>query len=257
MTSKFSQYAAEASKRMFLGTLIKYAKGTWQMGTGKVSISPDKPFIAVMDTATTGHLKWADGKPVDSRMGLIADGFRPLHRNDLDDLDSKSWEVDEYGDRVDPWQKTTLVVLLSATAPHDIFTFTTGTVGGENAIADLCGAHGSTTEEVGQYPVVTLGTDSYEHKIKSRGRIDVPIFKIVDRVEAAPFNTMVAGARGGAIFIPASPAASRTGSIAIGSGKRAWNDNGEPPEPSPPESETPPPPKDYDGPGELDDQIPF
>ena len=51
---------------------------------------------------------------------------------------------------------------------------------------------------------MTLDTDSYQHKIKAFGRIKVPVFKIVDCVEAAPFNAMVAEARGGAGFIPAS-----------------------------------------------------
>ena len=50
------------------------------------------------------------------------------------------------------------------------------------------------------------------------------MFKIVDCVEAAPFNAMVAGARGGAGFIPtgASPPALETprrGPITITSGR--------------------------------------
>ena len=48
-----------------------------------------------------------------------------MHRSDLDDFDSETWEVDEDGDRMDPWQKTTLIVLVSATVPHDLFTFST------------------------------------------------------------------------------------------------------------------------------------
>jgi hypothetical protein len=204
MKSKFAQYAAERSKTMFLGTLIKFVKGEWQMGADRNLISPTQRFVAVMDTATTGHMKWLGGKSVDSRMGLIADEFRPVHRNELDDLDSKTWEVDENGDRVDPWQKTNLLVLVSPTAPHDLFTFSTSTEGGQSAIGDLCGAHGRTTEEAGQYPVVTLGLGGYLHKIKSRGWIKTPLFKIVDCVEASPFNAIVAEERGGAGFMPAS-----------------------------------------------------
>jgi hypothetical protein len=186
-TSRFAQYAAEGSKRMFLGALVKFVKGEWQEGPDRDLISPDQRFVVVMDSVTTGHFKWGGGKVIGSRMGLIADGFHPAHRNDLDDLDSATWEIDEYRNRVDPWQKTTLLVLVSATAPHDLFTFTTGTVGGENAVADLCEAHARATEDAGQYPVVTLDSDFYDHKIKSRGRIYVPIFKIVDCVEAPEF----------------------------------------------------------------------
>ena len=174
MVSKFTQYAAEKSNRMFLGTLVKFVKGEWEEGRDRIPISPGKRFVAVMDTVTVGHMKWFGGKVVGSRMGLIADGFHPAHRNELDDLDSATWETDEYGDRKDPWQKTTLLVLASATAPHDLFTFTTGTVGGEDAVAALCGAHGETTEGVGQYPVVMPPASDLlrAQDQRLRGRID-------------------------------------------------------------------------------------
>jgi hypothetical protein len=207
MVSKFTQYAAEGPKRPFLGGLIKFVKGDWQMGPDKDLISSVRRFVVVMDSLTTGHIKWDDGKPVDSRMGLVADGFSAVHRAELDDFDSKTWEVDKRGDRVDPWQKTDLLVVASETAPYDLFTFSTTSVGGQDAIRDLCEAHGRTTEGVGQYPVVTFGSDSYQHKDPRVGRVDVPVFKVVDSVEAAPFNAIVAEARGGAGFIPTSPPA--------------------------------------------------
>ena len=188
--SKFALYAAENSSCNFLGTLIKFNRGEWQMGKGKDLVSPDKRFVAVMDTATTGHIKWLGGKQVDSKMGLITDDFRPVHRNQLDDFDRATWEIAKNGDRIDPWQITTLLVLASPAAPHDLYTFTTNTKGGEGAIAVLCGAHGATTEKVGQYPVVTLDSDSYQHKEKTIGRVIFPVFEIVDCVEAAPFNAL-------------------------------------------------------------------
>ena len=210
-TSKFAQYAAEGSKRL--------------LGADEALISSSLSFVAVMDTVTIGHIKWVGGKPVDHRMGLVADGFHAVHRNDLDDLDSKNWETDENGARIDPWQKTALLVLASPAAPHDLHTFSTSTVGGHGAVNDLCEAHAKTTEDLGQYPVVTLASDSYLHKDRKVGRVDVPVFKIVDCVEAGPFNAVVAEARGGAGFIPTSPPAlgtSRIGPIAIGSGKASW-----------------------------------
>ena len=133
-TSRFAQYAAEESKRRFVGTLIKFVKREWQMGADRDLISPDKLFVAAMDTLTVGYIKWSDGQPVDSRMGLVADGFRPPHRGELDDLDNENWEVGENNDRIDPWQRTTLLVLVSATAARNLFTFTTGTAGGQSAV---------------------------------------------------------------------------------------------------------------------------
>ena len=99
----------------------------------------------------------------------------------------------------------------------DVYTFSTSTVGGQGAVAALCEAHARATEDAGQYPVVTLAVDSYEHRIKSYGRVKVPLFKLAGAVEAAPFDAIVAGARGGASFTPKSPALERSGiAVAIG-----------------------------------------
>ena len=243
-TSKFAQYAAEGSNRTLIGKSVKFVTGEWQMGPNKDLISPDKRFVAVMDTLSVGHLKWGGGKVVDARMGLVADGFRPVHRAELDDFDSENWEIDEYGGLKDPWQPTTLLVCASPAAPHDLYTFTTATEGGKAAIRDLCEAHGRTTEGVGQYPLVALGTDAYQHSNRAYGRVKVPVFEVVGCVDAAPFNALVAEARGGAGFLPTSRPA-----LAIADASNAWNDNGPPP--APPVDDAP------DGPGEFDDSTPF
>ena len=213
--SKFALYAAETSKRTFLGDLLKYNKGVW---TGdKVPIPPEELFVAVMNSLTIGFVKWADGKVVDDELGLVVDGYRPPHRNELGDLDSTSWEKEKDGAHKDPWQKTTMLVFVSLNEPNDVKTFSTGSIGGEGAIAALCEAHGRTTEGVGQYPVLQLASDSYQHKIKSYGTVYVPVFKIVDNVDAAPFDAIVAEERGEAAFMPASVSASmQIGSSAFG-----------------------------------------
>ena len=237
--SQFAQYGAEGAKRPFLGEPLKFTKSEWQIGADKDLVSPDQRFVPIMKTLTAGHLKWGDGKPVDSRMGLVADGFRPLHRSELGDLDSEAWEVDERGDRADPWRRMDLIVLASASAPHALYSLSTSSVGGLGAIRDLCEAHARTTEGVGQYPVVTLDSDYYLHKNKSIGRVHVPVFNIVDCVEAEPFDAIVAGTRGGAGFMPASvaPLAIADDSGPIPSGLDLWNDNGAPP--APPVTEEP------------------
>jgi hypothetical protein len=137
------------------------------------------------------------------------------------------------------WRRTDLGVFALASAPHALYTFSTTSVGGQGAISDLCDAHARTTEGVGQYPVVTLGSDSYLHKVKSIGHVHVPVFNIVDCVEAEPFDAIVAGARGGAAFMPASvsPLAITDDSGPIPGGLDLWNDNGAPP--APPVTEEP------------------
>jgi hypothetical protein len=237
-TSKFALFAAETSKRMFLGTLLKYVKGEWQAGPNRDLIPADMAFVPIMDTLTVGFIKWRDGATVDDRLGLVADGFYPPHRNTLDDLDSTNWEIDDNGVRIDPWQRTTLLVFADANEPRNLYTFSTTSEGGRGAIGALCAAHSQATEGVGQYPVVTLATDSYLHKDKRVGRVKFPVFKPIGAVEAAPFNAIVAGARGGAGFIPTSSPA-----LQIESGDRPWDDDG-----APPITEVPDGPDD-DGPG--------
>ncbi len=251
--SRFSQYASSVSHRSLLGELAKFTKGEWLIKG--VPVPPDKAFVAVMNTLTTGHIKWADGRPSDAAMGLVADGFQPKDRNDLDDLDPEDWEIGEDGKPQDPWQPTTLLVLVSAEPPPDVVTFSTGTVGGQGAIAALCEAHGRATEDAGQYPVVTLAADSYDHRIRSYGKVKVPVFKLAGAVEAGPFDAIVAAERGGAGFLPKSPLLERS-SIAGAIGRTP---------PSPPFEGSSPPPRDiYDGPtdggtegDDTDDRIPY
>jgi hypothetical protein len=166
-----------------------------------------------MNALTVGVVKWGGGKVTDSEMGLVVDGYRPPHRNDLDDNDSTTWEKEDDGALKDPWQKATMLPFVRVDPPNEVFTFSTATVGGEGAIAVLCEAHGRTTEGVGQYPVVQFQSDSYLHKVKSYGKVFVPIFKIVDSVDAASFDAIIAQERGGAAFLPANGSAS----IQIGS----------------------------------------
>jgi hypothetical protein len=221
--SMFSRFAAGVSHRSLVGTLLKYTKGRWVTGDGKTSVPSTTTFVAIMDSLTSGWLKWGDGKPVDAKMGLVADGFEPPRRDELDDLDSTKWEIAEDGSRTDPWQLTLLLVLVSANGSREIHTFSTTSVGGKNAIADLCDAHAQTTEGTGEYPLVRLATDSYDHKIKARGTVHVPIFTIVGAVDAELFNAVVAGARRGAGFVPASAPASLTsdvGPISIAGGRQ-------------------------------------
>ena len=65
-----------------------------------------------MNSLTVGFVKWAGGKVVDDELGLVVDGYRPPHRNELGDLDSKTWEKENDGALKDPWQKATMLVFV-------------------------------------------------------------------------------------------------------------------------------------------------
>ena len=117
-TSKFALYAAETSKRTFVGDLLKYNKGVWT--GGKVPVPPDELFVAIMNALTVGFVKWGGGKVTDSEMGLVVDGYRSPHRNDLDDNDSTTWEKEDDGALKDPWQKATMLPLVRVPAANDL-----------------------------------------------------------------------------------------------------------------------------------------
>ena len=152
-------------------------------------------------------------------LGLVADGFRPPHRNELDDLDTKTWEIGERRHASGSVAADDVAgVRIGWGRRMTIFTFAQSTTGGQSAIAALCEAHGRTTEDVGQYPVVDARRRTpTSTRIKSYGTGNVPVFKIVDSVDAAPFDAIVAEERGGAAFMPANGSASmQIGSSAFG-----------------------------------------
>ena len=154
------------------------------MGPDKDLISSDKAFVAVMDTLTVGYIKWcADRKPSTAGWASSLTGSSPRPQ-ELDDLDSENWEVGDNGDRIDPWQLTNLLVLVSADEPYDPFTFSTSSQGGRSAIADLCEAHGDDRRRR-RYPVVLLETDPTASDRMS-GSIKVPVLKIIDAVDVQP-----------------------------------------------------------------------
>jgi hypothetical protein len=224
--SRFAHHVAKESKRTILGKLVRFIKGDWVEGPDKDLIPPGEGFVAIMDTSTIGFVKWGGGEIIDAKMGLVANGFCMPHRNELGDLDSEDWPVDKNGDRVDPWQATSLLVFASLGSPHDLYTFSTSSVGGRGAILDLEEIHSQTTEGAGEYPVVLLETDFYKHKDSTIGRVYVPVFKVVGAVDAGPFNAMIARTRGGAAFLPTSVRApiAITGGDPAGDGAPAYDE---------------------------------
>ena len=191
-----------------------------------------------MNTLMEGHIKWAEGRPADAAMGLVADGFQPRTvttstiSTPTCGRSARTASVRIPGSRRPCWCSSR-----PRRAARRLYLLD---VDGRRARRDgaLCEAHGRATEDAGQYPVVTLAVDSYEHRVKSYGKVKVPVFKLCGAVEAGPFDAIVAGARGGAGFLPKSPSLERS-SIAVAIGRAA---------PEPPLVGPPAPPRDaYDG----------
>lgn len=173
----FEAYAEQANRRTIVGKLLKFSKGDWLAGEHNTEVPSGTKFIANMDELLIGWTRWAEGRPTDQIMGRVAEGYAPPRRNDLGDDDKSDWEVDNQGQPRDPWQFGNVLLLQDASG--DLYTFTTSSRGGLNAIGELCREFGrQMRQKPDEFPVIEIGTDSYMHPNKSLGRIKVPTLKV-------------------------------------------------------------------------------
>src|SRR5262249_24197401 len=116
---------------------------------------------------------------IEQEMVFLADGHRPKRRSDLGDLDKENWEHDD-DEPKDPWQWTNYLVLRRV-SDGAVFTFTTSTKGGIDAIAELSKEYGKAMRQrPDQDPVIELDVGSYLHRDRSIGRVKYPVLnKIV------------------------------------------------------------------------------
>jgi hypothetical protein len=191
----FLSYAEAMTRRTIDGEILKFVKGEYVAGKDGVVVPVGTEFVAVMDTLAIGYLKWKGGKPVDSHMGLIIDGFTPPRRSEVDEIESDTWEVDKSGDLKDPWQFTNTIVLIELAA-KGIYTFGASTRGGLDAIGKLCREHAKKSP-AGAYPIIGLDVGSYQHTDRSIGKVKFPIFEVGKKVAAAEdFDALLAASRG-------------------------------------------------------------
>jgi len=174
----FLNYGEAAKQTSIVGDLLKFSKGDWSAGQNNTMIAEGTQFIANMDELLIGWIRWSDMKPTDHVMGKVSKRFQPPRRSELGDLDSAQWETDENGQTRDPWQLSNY--LLMQDEDGQLYTFTTSSRGGLNAVGDLCLKYGKMSrQKPDQYPVVAIGTGSYLHSNKAYGRIKYPTFEIV------------------------------------------------------------------------------
>ena len=181
----FAQYAEAASANQIEGKLLKFSKGDWTYGVDGLELPAGIRLVALMNTLTIGWQRWFGGKPTDTRFGLVANGYQPPNRQELGDQDSSLWEADANGDARDPWAFVNRLVLIH---PDDsaVFTFSTSSRGGINAIGELCKKYSRAVP--GKYPLVSLEVGSYSHSDRSIGKVKFPTFNVVEYVDAAPFD---------------------------------------------------------------------
>ncbi len=188
----FQSYKRQMA-RPYPGLLMKFNKGDWLIGKDGDPLPAGTKFVAVMNLLSNGWQCWQNNEPVDTLMGLYADGFMPARRRELGDTDKSLWELGANKEPRDPSCFTNALPFVSLDLKQ-VYTFTTSSSGGRTAVDDLCMDYGGTTP--GKYPVVSLESSSYMHSKREIGRVKVPVFRIVDRVEAAPYDRAVAQASG-------------------------------------------------------------
>jgi len=167
----FLDLAAEGGNA--LGKIIKFNKGTWLCGDDEIQAGTK--YVCHLDQAMRGWVKFIDGKIVERRIGKIADEFRFAPRDELGDTDPAAWpEKDEKGNPRDPWARQYFVPLVSIDGGQ-VFTFVTGSKGGEIAIRNLCLIYGH--RFVNNRPIIALKKNSFKHK--TFGRIETPELAVV------------------------------------------------------------------------------
>jgi hypothetical protein len=133
-------------------------------------------FIANLDEAYRGYVRWYGGKPVEYNIGRIVDGFQMPYEDELSHRDQSTWETDRNGEPKDPWQKTYRLVMKDSGG--ELLTFVGSSWGAERGLRLLFGAYDRDCKDPGKlWPVVKLGADHRTHK--TYGVVIEPRFNIV------------------------------------------------------------------------------
>jgi len=189
----FAAYADAVAPRNIIGTLLKFSKGDYLAGEEGAPIAIGTQFTANVGELLVGWIRWADSKPVEHRMFRVADGNIVPKRAELGESDESLWELDNHGERRDPWQFTNYLPLASEAG--ELFTFTTASRGGITAIGDLCrrySQHHRRHPDV--LPVIALDVDSYQHKNREYGRIKFPKFAPMGWTSKSKFDEALTAA---------------------------------------------------------------
>ena len=183
--SPYAAFAAEGEAQAIAGKLLVFSKGFWYSGQERDAVKTGKSFVCNMPEFYLGFVKWQNQAPVDMRLERLADRSphtKPIFREDLGDNDPSLWDRDSNGKPRDPWQPTRRLVMRAYKAADiDLYTFTTSSGGGQRALRKLCGEYEQMRRKHGadMLPVVTIGSESWQHKDKAIGMVQSPTFEVV------------------------------------------------------------------------------
>ena len=166
----YSEVANEGGGQF--GKIIKYVKGTYQHGETVIPL--DTEFLALVQEAMRGDVRFQDGKPVEQRIGFIRDRFKFAPRADLGFTDESQWERDKKGNPINPWSQQYFLPLIHCES-GDLYCYIFHSAGGRQTFRDLARNY-APLRKTSMLPVVSLQTDRYNHPDYSW--IDIPILKI-------------------------------------------------------------------------------
>src|SRR5262245_50488276 len=107
----FAQFAATVLPNRIIGDLLVFNKfGEYKAGRERKPIALGTRLVAHMGILEIGWVRWEDNHPVESRMGRVADGFKPAKRPELGYTDKAAWVIDADGEPRDPWVLTNQLV---------------------------------------------------------------------------------------------------------------------------------------------------
>jgi hypothetical protein len=191
LSDPFAAYADAISPQYIIGQMLRFSKGDWIAGKDD-TVDVGTTFTANLDELMAGWIKWLDSKRVEQIMIRVADGIAPKLRTELGDTDATEWPVDKTGQSKDPWQFTNYLPMMNDNG--ELFTFTTSSRGGINAIADLSRRHARhRAKHPNVFPLIALNVDSYQHKDPQLGRIKFPVFEPAGYLPKADFQAALAG----------------------------------------------------------------
>jgi hypothetical protein len=161
--------------------ILKFRKGDFLIGEEGVPLGTE--FLAHTAAWTKCWIKFSDGRVSDRKLYRVARGERAPERDELGDLDQGRWEAGPDGKLSDPWVLQYLVPFENL-ENGDVVVFATPSIGGKQAIADLCMAYSRRVKKGhrGQ-PIVKLSKADMPTKLY--GKVPRPSFQIVGWDEAA------------------------------------------------------------------------
>ena len=176
--------AAEQEAKAIRGTLLKFSDWRWSKGKESTKVEDGTQLVALQTRAA--WVEWRDGKPAEYRFRVTGKPYP--EREELGNTDKSKWPLGPDKNPKDPWQNTRFVYLIDPLTA-EVFTFSTSSWGGRDAVTDLAAAISRVrAARPNAVPLVELQAQPHQTKF---GRKSKPFFKVIewrgdDLVQAPP-----------------------------------------------------------------------